>query len=187
MARVWKRQHQRRSKAKGFTLIELLVVVVMVGVLFGIAAPSWLTFLNSRRVNNSRDQVSQVIRLAQSEAQRHRSPYSVRFTPGDPNSDVPTVALLRGFEEPDPVSTEELGYESYQPGMVTLTTSDLPEDNGNPYLGFGADGALDNSMNDYLPITITLTAPTTGAKRCLVIQTLLGASTQHAGGEPQCP
>ncbi|NJN87182.1 MAG: prepilin-type N-terminal cleavage/methylation domain-containing protein [Leptolyngbyaceae cyanobacterium SL_7_1] len=186
MTKMWKRRHRIPAQPSGFTLIEVLVVVAMIFVLFGIAAPSWLTFLNSRRVNNSRDQISQLIRLAQSEALRHRSPYSVAFVEGDPNAQVPEVVLLRGFEDPDNVTAEELGYGSYQPGMVTLETSALPEDDGRPYLGFRSDGALEDEMNAYLPITITVTAPTTGAKRCLVIQTLLGASTQLAGGEPGC-
>jgi prepilin-type N-terminal cleavage/methylation domain-containing protein len=184
---MWKRRYRSPVRSSGFTLIEVLVVVAMVFVLFGIAAPSWLTFLNSRRVNNSRDQISQVIRLAQSEALRHRSPYSVAFVEGDPNAQVPQVVLLRGYETTADVTAEELGYGGYQPGMVTIQTTELPEDaNGRPHLGFRADGALEDEMNDYLPITITVTAPTTGAKRCLVIQTLLGASTQLTGGDPGC-
>ncbi|TVR15688.1 MAG: prepilin-type N-terminal cleavage/methylation domain-containing protein, partial [Phormidium sp. GEM2.Bin31] len=45
-----RRSPTHASSRQGFTTIEVLVVIVMIGILTAIAAPSWLSFVNNRRV-----------------------------------------------------------------------------------------------------------------------------------------
>ncbi|HEY9646660.1 MAG TPA: GspH/FimT family pseudopilin [Chroococcidiopsis sp.] len=175
---------EQRSQA-GFTLIEVLVVVVMIGILFGIAAPSWIAFMNSRRVNNASDQISQAIRKAQAEAIRTRRSYGVRF---DTVSNPPRLIIGRYNETSDTVDTtgaevEQLGYGSIRPNVITLTP-------GVSSIVFEANGSVrteDVTPPVTVPVVFTLTASATGARRCVVLETLLGSVRRIAPGEPGCP
>jgi prepilin-type N-terminal cleavage/methylation domain-containing protein len=162
----------KRRATSGFTLIEVLVVVIIIAILFGIAAPGWLAFLNSRRVSNSQDQVVQSIRRAQAEALRTRRPQTVTF-----NTTVnPPLITVRG-------ETEQLGYGSYPSGqqLVQLSSSVNPAQ-----VNFDENGTLIEGTT--VPIIFTLTAPSTGAKRCVVVETLLGAIRKVSAGEDtNCP
>lgn len=162
----------KHDSTKGFTLIEVLAVVIIIGILFGIAAPGWVTFANNRRVGSSQDQVVLAIRKAQTEALRKRREQRVRFNTA---ADPPTLTVEGEIES--------LGYGAYRPGrrIVTLTTP-VPE------LIFNASGALEEERHaNQLPIVITVTAPTTNSRRCVVVQTLLGAVRKASPGEPGCP
>ncbi len=75
----------------GFTLVELLVVVIMVGVIAVIAAPSWLSFVNQRRVNAANDAVLRAIQDAQSQAKSRKVNYSVSFR--TQTGQVPEIAV----------------------------------------------------------------------------------------------
>jgi prepilin-type N-terminal cleavage/methylation domain-containing protein len=160
------------SSAAGFTLLEMLVVVAIVGILFSIAAPGWVGFMNRQRVSSARDQVVQAIRTAQAEAQRSRTPY--KFTM-DTNADPPKVAI-----RPDGASSGGeviIGNGEFRTGMVRLQSS-VSE------MVFQSDGALDPSRNPAPPITITLNA--NGTKRCIIVETVLGATRNVDGGDPGC-
>jgi type II secretory pathway pseudopilin PulG len=67
-----------RSQA-GFTLLETLVIIIIIGVLFAIAAPGWLAFLSRQRVNAVRGDAVQALRTAQAEARRTKSSRIVQF------------------------------------------------------------------------------------------------------------
>jgi prepilin-type N-terminal cleavage/methylation domain-containing protein len=161
-----------RKSTSGFTLIEMLAVVIIIGVLFGIAAPSWLSFTNSRRLGNSQDQIVLAIRRAQTEALRTRRPQTMSI-----NTTVDPPALTVKGE------TERLGYGSYPANrqIVQLTSSVTPAQ-----VAFDERGNLVEGTT--LPIVFTLTTPVTGGKRCVVVQTLLGAVRKVSAGEdPACP
>lgn len=63
----------------GFTTIEVLVVIVMIGILGAIAAPSWLSFVNSQRVKNTADAALQTMRRAQSRASTENRSWEASF------------------------------------------------------------------------------------------------------------
>jgi prepilin-type N-terminal cleavage/methylation domain-containing protein len=101
--------------SEGFTLTELLVVIIIAGVLAGIAAPSWLAFVDRQRLTTVRSELVLKIKEAQAKALRTKTLQSVRVD--FPNPGRPTVYLVRAKRDPeDP--TKAITYESDGPGKV---------------------------------------------------------------------
>lgn len=158
---------QRRSTA-GFTLLEVLVVVIMIGVLFAIASPGWLGLLNRQRSTAARDQILQGIRLTQNEAVRTRREQTMTL---NTTANPPTITV-KG-------ATERLGNGNLRPGMLSLEAPVTT-------ITFDADGNVKDGIAP--PVVITVRAPAnTGKRRCVIIQTILGATRPAEDGEPLCP
>lgn len=158
---------QRRSTA-GFTLLEVLVVVIMIAVLFAIASPGWLGLLNRQRSANARDQILQGIRLAQNEAIRTRREQTLTLNAA---ANPPTITV-RG-------QTTQLGNGNLRPGMLSLQSAVTT-------ITFDADGNIKDGITP--PVVITVRAPAnTGKRRCVIIQTILGATRSAEDGESLCP
>jgi prepilin-type N-terminal cleavage/methylation domain-containing protein len=60
------------SPNSGFTLIETLVVIVAIGILAAIVAPSWLSFVDTRRLSAAQDEIHFALRKAQSKAKKEK-------------------------------------------------------------------------------------------------------------------
>lgn len=167
------RTRLRRQSAAGFTLIELIVVMVMVGVLFSIAAPGWLAFANRQRVNSVRDEMLQEIRRSQAiAAQTRRNQIFTLNTEADP----PTVQV-----EPTDPQPRVLGKGQIQANMIELATTDEITE-----IEFDDKGNLvsdDDLPEEGLKFTVSL-IDSPNVKSCAIVQTLLGA-TRTASGE-QC-
>jgi prepilin-type N-terminal cleavage/methylation domain-containing protein len=164
----------KRSNERGFTLIELLVVIVMVGILASIAAPGWLSFVNSRRVTAANDEVLQALRQAQAQSVRTKRNQTVVF---DTAANPPTITVLGG--------TTVVGNGALKPGMVGMTVINGSSANTScstaSCIEFNGNGNVVNTVGSN-GIKIVLTAPpTTGSKRCVVVQTLLGAMRTDKG------
>jgi prepilin-type N-terminal cleavage/methylation domain-containing protein len=176
-----------KRSTSGFTLLEVLVAVIMIGILFAIAGPSWVGLLNRQRSNNARTQVLQAIRQTQAEALRTKTCQTLAI---DTTQDPP-VLTVRG-------QRETLGLNSLRPKMISLKTSPTTtnisfDGNGNLYTVGGESScgqqATPTPVNASGPlVAITLKAPAnTGPSRCILIETILGATHTAEAGETNCP
>ena len=69
--------HHVTRHPHGFTVIEALVVIMIVGLLLGLAAPSFVTFTSSQKVKTASFDLYAAMMLARSEAIKRRKCISV--------------------------------------------------------------------------------------------------------------
>ncbi len=186
-----KRISSKRSIA-GFTLIEALVVIMMAGILFAIAAPSWIGFLNRQRLSTARGQVFEILRSAQAEAKRTKVSRAVFF---DDNATKPRVIVVPYKEEVlkadgtvDTAATstpsgnnggwQVLGNGDIKEGVIKIAgkLDSGTESTSSGKIVFDTYGNVDPSIGATLPYTITVqTTNVPSPKRCVKVTTLLGA------------
>jgi prepilin-type N-terminal cleavage/methylation domain-containing protein len=163
-------QFSAKQSTSGYTLVEMIVVLVIVGILSAIAAPGWLSFMNSRRANAARDQIAQVIRQAQAQARSSKSGQIVSF---DTAANPPTITALG--------VTQRIGNDQLEPGSVALQAK-----NGGAAITqvrFDSNGNIESPDIDPdtgLKVTV-IVPPSTGATRCVIVQTLLGGMRSGSG------
>lgn len=190
-----------RSSLKGdtgYTLIELLVVVIMMGILATIAAPSWLSFVNQRRVNAANEVVFRSLQEAQSLAKNRKLSYSVAFR--NSAGKVPEVAVYP-TKQTDPSDSSKtidvdptklpksnwrsLGQElALKPGQVTLGTNIDTENaktgNVSYNLSNDADIAKKKITFDYQGTLPTDTNPKPSLPLIIVVAASKGNTTTDA-------
>ncbi|MBW4418852.1 MAG: type II secretion system GspH family protein [Myxacorys californica WJT36-NPBG1] len=179
-----KRQRFSKRSTEGFTLLEMLVVIIMIGVMFAIAAPSWVAFLNNQRVNTARNQVFETLRAAQSEAKRTKINRAVVF---DNNSNTPRMATIpvMGDSIDTPKSNvqnwQTLGNGDIKPGTIKINS--VPAPASQPFdasVLFDTYGNVVKTNNTALDTTngykiVVGVVSSTNPRRCVAIKTLLGA------------
>src|SRR5215208_5749271 len=75
-----------RKDERGFTLAEVMVTIVIMGILAGIAFPTWLKVVESRRVDSATNQVVADLRLAHTQATNHLTDASFVVPSADSSS-----------------------------------------------------------------------------------------------------
>ena len=207
-------RNQPQTSTVGFTMFELMVVVVIIGILSAIAAPAWNGFINNQRTRTVNDGVFRALRSAQSDAKLKKAKRIVEFCykkdgKTNPNTDKPYNDPPRFIIYPDDNNNENDCFKNSPPDnddrweslgangeikakMVKLATGKCANDdcsNGfttdtNTNIIFNNQGVIEN--DDSLPFAVTIAiAEGKGAKRCVIVQTILG-NMRTAEGD-QCP
>lgn len=196
-----------KQGTSGFTLLEVLVIILIVGVLTAIAAPGWLAFTNRQRLGRASDQVLQALRTAQSEAKRTGTYREVLF---DTAADPPRFAVLPVQTNADGKADlrantnayntlrnsgnwETIGEGNIRPGITGLTdnlSETLGDTQQTASIVFTPKGQVVDpgytSQTDGSLFSLTMYLRDSNAvKRCVRVETLLGAVTQ--GEDRECP
>lgn len=147
----------------GFTLLEMTVVLAMIGVLMAIAAPTWLTIADQRRLTSSQDKVLQAIRLAQSRAEQLDVSWQASLR--EVNGTV-QVAI-----HPVDTSPNVTGWENLATGIeLDVAETTLAQSNGVYRVQFNHTGRVNGQLGRF-----TLRGKRTSRrKQCVIVSTLLG-------------
>lgn len=175
-------KHQPRVSDSGFTLVEVLIVVVLAVILAAIAAPGWLAFGNRQRVAAANTELLQLLREAQAESIAKRTTYGIELDPAAALGPTVTKFTARGQGDTGnivPISVERLGNDDgdKDSGLV-LTT--VPNNPTNRYR-FNFDGSVDGTDAGGYVYKVVLEKE--GVRRCVVVETLLGAMSEGRGDE----
>lgn len=192
--------HPTLAKDAGFTLLEVLVIVLIVGILSSIAVPGWLAFINNQRLRTSFDRVYQAMQTAQSNAKRDKVSWQVSFRQNgtvfqwavhpssitDPavklpvsESDENSPNLWHPLEETTPIafSNNLLNVNGFKPAVIFNRQGCIVKD--------PADECTDTPIG-VAQITLSHTELGNNSRRCIVVDSLLGAM-RTGRGTTECP
>lgn len=101
-----------KTGTRGFTLVELMVCVAVLGVVLGIAVPSFRQFIHGQQMVGTTNTLHAALLLARSESIKRRLPVLVDNGDGDWTSGWRIYADLNGngvFDQGEPLVAEQAG------------------------------------------------------------------------------
>ena len=154
----------RKSLAQsGFTLLESLVVVILLGILAGIATPSWIAFWNDQKIATAQGQVVEILHSAQESAKQRKLSRQASFR--TQNGRVQWAIHAIGAD------LSSLPWQSLEAGIQLDSESTFPLTNTVYRVQFNQKGEVNGQLGR-LTLSIS-SSPMT--KRCVFVSTLLGA------------
>lgn len=169
----------KKSSIQGFTLLEVLAITVIIGILAGMAAPSWFGFMQRQRLNTAQDEVFRAIQQAQQKARQESTSWQVSFR--EATVDGETVVQWRTEDEidadPDPFLNNVTGGWNSLDSRIILDNVTFEQDGSNPSWRIQFDYKGRALGDQPLPYRgkITLSAENISNKRCVIVSTILGA------------
>ncbi|PZU98301.1 MAG: prepilin-type cleavage/methylation domain-containing protein [Pseudanabaena sp.] len=168
-----KRNRKQRDRySSGFTLIEVLVVMIVVGILSGIVAPSFLGFLNNQRISSAQSQAFSTLRLAQSTAKRNQTVWQASFR----NTATASQYAVHPVPSGDTTAIyNALPWQNFADGtqISTTLTTFTPITNPDPdvyRVQFKPQGTPNGAIGK-----ITFITSGSNRRKCVIISTILGA------------
>lgn len=160
--------------SQGFTLIETIIVVLILGVIVAIAVPSWLAFIDARRLNVAQDQVYRAMREAQSNAKRDKVTWQASFRENN--------SVVQWVVHPVNVNPTKAIWQSMNSAVRIVDTAINQSDPNDTTLYFDNSNSLwriqfnhKGHPNGQLGKITLSTRRGSHAKRCVIISTLVGA------------
>lgn len=155
----------------GFTLLECLIVATIIAMMAAMALPSWLGFLDQRRVNMTQDMVYQALRSTQRDASQNLQ--SQQFSLRERNNRIEWAS------HPTSVSAAQVTHWTPLIEGVGLATEDntLIQSGGIYYVRFDHQGNVRSRLGR---VTVVGSGGRT-SHRCVVVSTLLGAMRRGRG------
>ena len=176
----------KTNQTAGFTLIEVLVVVIIASILAGIAAPSWLGFLNRQRVNTVKTELMQTLKNAQQDAIQRRLSRPIKI---EDAATIPTVVVNNNVPQilgGDADNVGNLRLTSYfvnSAGTRDATFDTITFDyRGLPTISKST--VAGSASSTALPFVISIAVENSGAKQCVIVANLLG--TLKTASNAQC-
>ncbi len=192
--------HKLRTRHKasiaGFTLLEVLVVIIIIGVLFAIAAPSWNALMNRQRINTIREQAVQVIREGQSQARTTQIGRFVVFD-GDGTTTPVRAAIVPQSGGALVLNAADIAainnWRTLGDGEVKVGTMEFSANSvlSTKQILFDNKGAVDrdwlgNAETNLLVVKVKPKGASIETQRCAIVDTLLGAVRLADGTQDNC-